>query len=215
MSSLALQLALPSRPGTGRLTSRPFVVQSAAPPTDHQLMLAVRAGELEALGELFERHQGRLFGFLARLTGDRTSAEDLVQTVFHRILKYRHTYRDEGSFAAWMYHLARRCAADHFRKASSSATAVAPADLDEHVHEGPGAADDAEAEERRALLQRALAHLEPADREVLLLSRIRELSFAEVAGILECSVGAARVRAHRALKALREQFFALGEGNAP
>jgi dihydrodipicolinate synthase/N-acetylneuraminate lyase len=36
------------------------------------------------------------------------------------MLKYRHTYRDDGSFTAWMYHLARRCAADHFRKANAA-----------------------------------------------------------------------------------------------
>ena len=49
------------------------------------------------------------------------------------------------------------------------------------------------------LLHRALGRLDHGDREVLLLSRLQELSFAEVAGILECSVGAARVRiSHRA-----------------
>jgi RNA polymerase sigma-70 factor (ECF subfamily) len=35
------------------------------------------------------------------------------------MLKYRHTYRDDGSFTAWMYHLARRCAADYFRKSQA------------------------------------------------------------------------------------------------
>jgi hypothetical protein len=79
--------------------------------TDHDLMLAVRDGELDALGELFERHHGPLFGFLSKLTGQRTAAEDITQIVFQRMLKYRHTYRDDGSFTAWMYHLARRCAA--------------------------------------------------------------------------------------------------------
>ena len=79
-------------------------------------MIAVRAGEINQLGELFERHQGPLYGFFVRLTGDRSASEDLVQLVFYRILKYRHTYRDEGRFSAWIYHLARKVAADHFRR---------------------------------------------------------------------------------------------------
>src|SRR5205814_4318578 len=101
--------------------------------SDHELMLAVRDGELDGLGDLFERHHGPLFGFLVKLTGDRAAAEDIVQTVFQRMLKYRHTYRDDGSFTAWMYHLARRCAADNFRKASATPQPIDPADLAGHA----------------------------------------------------------------------------------
>ena len=55
----------------------------------------------------------------------------------------------------------------------------------------------------------AMRLTEKSDREVLLLSRFQELSFAEISGILECSVGAAKVRAHRALRELREVYFQL------
>jgi RNA polymerase sigma factor (sigma-70 family) len=60
-----------------------------------------------------------------------------------------------------------------------------------------------------ALLHTALARLHHDDREVLLLSRFQELSFAEISGILECSVGAAKVRAHRALRELRDIYLQL------
>jgi RNA polymerase sigma-70 factor (ECF subfamily) len=50
---------------------------------------------------------------------------------------------------------------------------------------------------------------------VLLLSRLQELSFAEVAAILECSVGAARVRAHRALATLRDLYFQIQKETTP
>lgn len=177
--------------------------------SDHALMLAVRDGELDALGELFERHHGPLFGFLVKLTGQRSAAEDIAQTVFQRMLKYRHTYRDDGSFSAWMYHLARRCAADHFRKANAAPHATDPADLQEHADERPHAGDHATVRDDHVLLHTALARLDRDDREVLLLSRFQELSFAEVAGILECSVGAAKVRAHRALGELRNIYVRL------
>ncbi len=172
-------------------------------------MLAVRDGELDALGELFERHHGPLFGFLVKLTADRTAAEDLAQTVFQRMLKYRHTYRDDGSFTAWMYHLGRRCAADHFRRSAAAPAAHDPADLSEHADEAPRADVSAARRDDQALLRAALARLDHDDREVLLLSRFQELSFAEVASILECSVGAAKVRAHRALRQLRDIYFQL------
>lgn len=176
---------------------------------DHALMLAVRDGELDALGELFERHHGPLFGFLLKLTASRPAAEDIAQTVFQRMLKYRHTYRDDGSFTAWMYHLARRCAADYFRKSNAAPHATDPAKLVEHADDAPHAAHRATVRDDHALLHTALARLDRDDREVLLLSRFQELSFAEISGILECSVGAAKVRAHRALRELRDIYFRL------
>jgi len=172
-------------------------------------MLAVRGGNLDALGELFERHHGPLFGYLTKLTGNRAAAEDIVQNVFQRMLKYRHTYRDQGSFTAWMYHLGRRCSSDYFRKASNAPQAVDPTDLEAHADDSLGVDERATTSDDHALLRRALERLDLEDREVLLLSRLQELSFAEVANILECSVGAARVRAHRALRALRDQYFQL------
>lgn len=183
--------------------------------SDHALMLAVRDGELDALGELFERHHGPLFGYLVKLTGDRPAAEDIAQTVFQRMLKYRHTYRDDGSFTAWMYHLARRCASDHFRKASAAPHATDPTTLSEHADDAPHAAHHAIASDDQALLQHALARLSRDDREVLLLARFQELSFAEIAGILECSAGAAKVRAHRALRELREIYLRLQQSTSP
>jgi RNA polymerase sigma-70 factor (ECF subfamily) len=79
----------------------------ASEPTDSQLMEAVRGGELGQLGLLFERHHRRLYGFCRRLTGSPTAAEDLVQEIFMRLLRYRESYRPGAEFAPWMYTLAR------------------------------------------------------------------------------------------------------------
>ncbi|MBL9213550.1 MAG: RNA polymerase sigma factor [Opitutaceae bacterium] len=200
----------PARPASDTPPARPDAVDATTEQrSDHDLMLAVRAGELDALGELFERHHGPLFGYLVKLTGHRASAEDITQTVFQRMLKYRHTYRDDGSFTAWMYHLARRCAADAFRKGNSAPRSTDPTDLHDFADEAPHAAVHAVNRDDHALLHLALQQLHRDDREVLLLSRFQELSFAEISGILECSVGAAKVRAHRALHELRQVYFRL------
>ena len=78
-------------------------------------MRAVREGDLAQLGVLFERHAVNLFDFLSRTTGNRTAAEDLVQDVFVRMLKYRATFRDDGRFETWMFRIARNARADYFR----------------------------------------------------------------------------------------------------
>src|SRR5262245_12540646 len=84
-------------------------------PTDSTLMERVRAGDLEQLSELFERHHRRLYQFFLKLARDRSVAEDLVQEVFVRVLKYRHTWREEAEFVPWMFALARNAAVDQFR----------------------------------------------------------------------------------------------------
>ena len=66
--------------------------------TDERLMLAVRDGDVGKLGLLFERHHQTLFSFFCRLTGNRAIAEDLVQDVFFRVLKYRKSFRDDSRF---------------------------------------------------------------------------------------------------------------------
>src|SRR6185295_19203076 len=78
-------------------------------------MTAVRNGDLAKLGPLFDRYHKPLFDFLSRMTGDRTAAEDLVQDIFVRILRYRATYRDDGRFETWLYRIARNARADYFR----------------------------------------------------------------------------------------------------
>lgn len=182
---------------------------------DHEIMIAVRAGEVRRLGELFERYHKPLYGFFVRLTNQPTASEDLVQIVFYRILKYRHTYRDEGKFSAWIYHLARKVAADHFRKHASTPTPADPEDF-QNEPDNELASPDARAEtsDDLALMRRALTRLSDEHREVLVLSRLQHLNHQEIARLLDCSVGAVKVRAHRALKELRDVYFKIRKEQA-
>ncbi len=172
-------------------------------------MIAVREGEVHVLGELFERHHTRLYQFCLRMTGRPALAEDLVQEVFMRMLKYRHTFRDESTFLPWMYRLARNACADHFRKHHPSD------ELDER-HEGlPATTAEATAErdvetaESVSLLRRALLELPFDKREILILARFEARAYNEIAELLDCSVGAVKVRVHRAVKELRQRYLGL------
>jgi len=86
--------------------------------TDERLMLAVRAGDVAKLGVLFDRHHRLLHDFFARMTGSRAAADDLVQDVFLRILKYRQNYRDDSVFKAWLFRIARNAQMDYYNKRS-------------------------------------------------------------------------------------------------
>jgi RNA polymerase sigma-70 factor (ECF subfamily) len=179
----------------------------AAAASDTELMAAVRDGDLVQLGTLFERHHVGLFNFFLRLTGNRQLSEDLVQEAFIRILKYRKTFRQPGEFRPWLYKLARNAVAAHFRKHGRDH--LPPGEPEERVCESPLALDQLERAENARQLRAALMLLPFERREVLLLSRFGELRYDEIAELLGCSVGAVKLRVHRAVRQLRQVFDAM------
>src|SRR6185295_18814112 len=182
--------------------------------TDENLMLAVRRGEVSKLGALFDRHHRALFDFFARLTGSRTLAEDLVQDVFFRMLKYRETFREDSRFKAWMFHIARNARFDHFRKQQPEA--LLPEDGEgapQSLSPIPG--HRLEQDQQATLLECALFRLSEEKREVLVLSRYQEMKYEQIAEVLGCEVGTVKVRVHRALKELREIFLKLSSEGLP
>jgi len=177
--------------------------------TDEALMTAVRGGDVAKLGLLFERYHRPLFDFLARMTGDRAAAEDLVQDVFVRILKYRATFRDDGRFETWVFRIARNARADWFKSRGGRESVIdEAADRPAPV----AAIDEGLARERDvARLERALRMLRDDRREIIVLARYRGMKHEAIAELLGIEAGAVKVRIHRAVKELREIFLRLPE----
>ncbi len=174
----------------------------AIEPSDSQLMTAVRGGQLAQLGVLFERHHRRVYGFCRRLTGNPAAAEDLVQEVFMRLLRYRESYRPGAEFAPWMYTLARNACLDHLR--SRQVPTVGEVEIDERPGGEPSAFETTAGREEVRRLQRAFRRLSAGERELLVLARLEGRRYQEIAELLECSVGAVKLRVHRAVRRLQE-----------
>jgi len=174
---------------------------------DEEVMAQVQAGRVEMLAVLFERHHVRLYNFFLRLTSDRQLSQDLVQDVFLRILKYRHSFRGDSKFSTWMYQIGRNAHIDHLRSRRPEIP------MDEIWAEEPSPQplppQEAESEQEADLLSRALERLPLRKREVLLLSRFQDLKYQEIAGLLKCSVGSVKVQVHRSLKELRHHYLEL------
>ncbi len=165
-------------------------------------MLAVRDGDVDKLGILFERYHALLFNFLLRLTGNRHQSEDLVQEVFVRLLKYRHTYRGESQFTTWLFQIARNARVDYFRRSPREEVGVEE-ELRERVSLLPSPRDRAEQNEEMRIVLDALAKLPEERREVLLLRGFVGMKFEEIAEQLKCSVNTIKGRAFRAIRELR------------
>jgi RNA polymerase sigma-70 factor (ECF subfamily) len=173
---------------------------------DHLLMRSVRGGDVGKLATLYTRHQRPLFNFFLRLTSSRPVSEDLVHDVFTRILKYRTSYGDQEHFTPWMYRIARNAHIEHTRRHRLEVVVGDPETQREPASQEPGPDQRAEYGQNVALLRRALALLPEDKREVLVLSRFQNLRYEEIARILECEVGAVKVRVYRAVRQL-EQIY--------
>ena len=170
--------------------------------SDQMLMISVREGNVEQLGTLFERHHSRLFNFFLRLTGNRHLSEDFVQEVFVRLLKYRHTFRENSTFTAWMFQIARNVRIDYLRKSPNDEVSIENSPH-EHVSLMPTPGERTEESEKVQIMQIALSRLPEEKREVLLLRGAHGLKFEEIAEILKCSVNTIKSRAFRAIQDLR------------
>ena len=177
--------------------------------SDNALMLKVKAGDTDRLGLLFERYHRALYSFFYRLTSSSEGSEDLVQNVFLRMLKYRHTYTGEGEFKTWMYHLARNVHADYYQKNKRLGFADNFKHLENKLRDDFTIEEQTRQAEELNLLQVALNRLEVEKREVLVLSRFQGLKYKEIAVLYGCSEGAIKVKAFRALDELKTIYLKL------
>ena len=177
--------------------------------TDNAIMLKVKDGHLDGMRLLFERYHKPLYGFLYRMTGERETSEDIVQDVFLRMLRSRHTFTVHGEFKTWMYHVARNLLKDTFKRNQKTGGHYDITAFEERISSGEMADAKVQQQEEAALLQRALSKLEPLHREILVLSRYQELRYSEIAAILDITEGAVKVRVHRAMEQLRAIFLKL------
>ena len=175
--------------------------------TDNALMLKVKQGDLNKLGLLYERHKKRLFGFFYNMNANVTLSEDLVQNVFERVLKYRHTFTGEGSFSAWMYRMARNVNYDHFKKNKNEQKNSSLNDKEYNVADSEDLNELMDQKDNFSQLAMAMQRLPKDKRELLVLSKQKQLKFTEIGELLGCSENTAKVRAHRALKELRVIFL--------
>ena len=174
--------------------------------TDNAIMLKVKNGDLDKMGLLFRRYHRPLFGFLFRMTNQREASEDMVQNVFYRMLRSRHTFTGDGEFKTWMYHLARNVLKDHSKKDKRNGYHYDIAGFAEKISSGESAAAGIEKKQEWDILKDALSTLSPENREVLILSRFQELKYHEIARVMDTTEAAVKIRAYRAISQLKTMF---------
>jgi RNA polymerase sigma-70 factor (ECF subfamily) len=167
---------------------------------DQILILRCQLRDRQAFAELIDRYQRPLRYFIARLVGNPDLADELSQETWLTVLSKIHTLRTAATFSVWLYRIARNKVYQELRRKKVSL------ELDEGLAAPDDTGDDLGSFEDAAQLHRCLEKLKPLHKEVLLLRFLEEMSYEQIADVLDCNVGTVRSRIFNAKLALRKEL---------
>ncbi|MFB9202695.1 RNA polymerase sigma factor [Nonomuraea spiralis] len=171
---------------------------------DDSQIVAASLEDPEKFGELFRRHSPRLHAYVKRRLG-RALADDVVAEAFATAFRQRERYDGQAEFTAWLWGIAGNLIAKHYRQETRMYRAFARTGVDP-AEDGVAelVSDRVAAAAHAPRLTKALASLGSQDRDVVLLLAWGELSYAEIAAILDLPLGTVKAKIHRARMKLRK-----------
>lgn len=174
---------------------------------DNNIMSQVIAGEIDKMAILYERYKKPLYAYFFKLTsGDNQASEDLVHTVFYRVIKYKASFTGKGNFASWLFRIAHNTGIDHNLQLKHSNNYKIEAHANQDVIYEQ---NDLERNEKYVILEHAMNRLKQDEREILILGKIECLRYKEIADILDTTESNVKIRIFRALAKLRDIYSKL------
>ena len=180
-----------------------------------RILRGLRAGIEGAYQELIDRYEQPIFNMVYRLLGNQTDACDVVQEVFLKVFRSVHSFREQSSLRTWIYRIAVNEAHNHRRWFARHCRREVPIERDRpdndysiELARDPGRSpyDQALDSETRAIVERALTKINPLFRTAVVLRDIQNMSYEEIADILQISLGTVKSRILRGREALRREL---------
>ena len=178
---------------------------------DIRLMRLVAGGDADAFQSLVERHQALVGGTVARMLGSNSDVEDITQQVFIRVWKSAGRYVARAKFTTWLLKITRNLVFNEMRRAKRHPHL--PIQIDPEAEELPLKDETTETPDAALLkselqqaIENAIARLPETQRMALVLRRYEDLSYEEIADILDLSLPAVKSLLFRARTELRERL---------
>jgi RNA polymerase sigma-70 factor, ECF subfamily len=191
------------------------VAEQELPCEDADLIEGLRTGSEQAYESLISRFQQPVYNLAYRLLNDPSDASDVAQEVFFKVFRNVGSFRGQSSLKTWIYritvneaHNQRRWFFRHRRKEvgfeEENEEFRSPVEVIPDGGRSPF--DQLFDHERHALIEEALERINPAFREAVVLRDITELSYEEIAQVLQLSLGTVKSRILRGREALRQRL---------
>jgi len=177
--------------------------------TDEQLVERALAGDGDAFGEVVRRWERKIFALAYGITGNVEEARDASQETFVAAFRNLHGFRGEAKVSSWLHRIAVNQCITRQRRArvrpetaleelfEAGGVGLPPADA------GYSPAHATESKQRAEAVRRAVASLPPELREVVLLKEFEEMTFQEIADVLQIPLSTVKGRLYTALRQLR------------
>lgn len=178
---------------------------------DQELVRQLAKGDQAAFRACYERYQGPIFRFAWHMSGNHTTAEEVTQEVFLRLIHNPRKFdAAKGTLAGYLFGIARNV----MRREMAAGFLDVPLQ-DAELAENPAFATDSnvlsdlDRQERLELLHKSVLILPAAYRETLILCDLEEMSYPEAAAVLNCAEGTVASRLHRARTMLKARLQAV------
>lgn len=180
---------------------------------DRELIAQARSGDERAYRALLSKYERAVYNICLRMIRDREEARDLAQEVFMKVFAMLDRYNPAYAFSNWLLKITSNLCIDAIRKRR-----IDTLPMDEPIHgpkgdverqyPSPHTGPEAKliGKERTALLRRAIEGLPEHYRIMIILRHQQELSYEEIAGILDIPLGTVKARIHRAREMLRQRL---------
>jgi len=179
-------------------------------PADEEVCALVQKGQSEQFGLLVERYESKLLRYGRKFLANQEDREDIVQDVFISAYQNIQSFDISQKFSPWIYRIAHNAFVNALKRKERSPFVLV--DFDTvllHATSEESGLSEGEMREMRDMIDRGLEALAPKYREVLILYYLEEMSYKEIAEIVQVPTGTVGIRIKRAKEALKEVYAQL------
>lgn len=172
--------------------------------SDRELVDLLKNGNEMAFSDLVKRHQQKLLNMCFRLLKDQGLAEDVAQEAFVKAYQKIHLFEGRSSFKSWLFQIAMNTGKNKLRSLKKGFLEIDKV----HLSVAPRAEQDLSQRDTKNLLAKEIHKLPDKQRQALILRIHEDLSFKEIAGIMQCPYDTAKANYRHGLMKLRKVFLA-------
>jgi RNA polymerase sigma-70 factor (ECF subfamily) len=175
--------------------------------TDEEIALLVQSGDKEKFGLLIDRFETKLIRYGKKFLARTEDIEDIVQDIFTSAYQNIQSFNPSQKFSPWIYRIAHNAFVNAIKKNSKNPLVLFDFDtLASHLTYDDPKEDEQEKEDIKEMVDKGMNKLSAKYREILTLYYFEEMSYKEIADILEVPTGTVGIRLKRAKQALKETY---------
>ncbi len=177
---------------------------------DEQLVAQAQSGDVDAFEELVRRYRNDVYALSYHFLRNREEAWDLSQEVFIKAYRSIGGFRGESGFKTWLMRITSNQCKDHLKKRRVMVVDLGEEDTEQFAGDEPNAGEQVDARELGRAIDKAVNSLPEIHRTAFVLREYQDLSYQEMADVMQCNIGTVMSRLHHARKKLQQALRDMG-----